>query len=94
LSRKRDFALVSQPRECYERTQSLALVGGGLAAISDLTHEVFMADRKSYDQQLRAIGQSLEAQRITVFELRRRGDQYLVKGQPEKETSLLAVLRE
>jgi len=53
-----------------------------------------MADRKSYDQQLRAIGQSLEAQRITVFELRRRGDQYLVKGQPEKETSLLAVLRE
>jgi hypothetical protein len=53
-----------------------------------------MEIRKPYDQQLRAIGQSLEAQRINVFELKHRGDQYLVRGQPEKETSLLAVLRE
>ena len=53
-----------------------------------------MAALMSYDQQLRAIGQSLEAQRINGFELKRRGDQYVVNGKPEKETSLLAVLRE
>jgi hypothetical protein len=52
-----------------------------------------MTGRKSYDQQLRSIGQSLEAQRINVFELSRQGDQYVVKGEPEKETSLLATLR-
>ena len=40
-----------------------------------------MENLKSYRQQLRSIGQSLEAQRITVFE-------------PEKETSMLAALRQ
>jgi len=52
-----------------------------------------MADRRSYDRQLRSIGQSLEAQRIQVFELKRQGDSYMVRGEPEKETSLLATLR-
>jgi len=47
----------------------------------------------SYHQQLRSIGQSLEAQRINVFELSCRGDRVIVKGQPEKETSLLGALR-
>ena len=46
-----------------------------------------------YHQQLRSVGQALEAQRITVFELSHRGDRIVVKGQPEKETSLLAALR-
>ena len=46
-----------------------------------------------YHQQLRSIGQSLEAQRITVFELSYRGDRIVIKGEPEKETSLLATLR-
>lgn len=46
-----------------------------------------------YHQQLRSIAQSLEAQRINVFELSCRGDRIVVKGQPEKETSLLAALR-
>ena len=46
-----------------------------------------------YHQQLRSIGQSLEAQRISVFELSCRDDRIVVKGQPEKETSLLAMLR-
>ena len=46
-----------------------------------------------YHQQLRSIGQSLEAQRIAVFELRHRGDRIVIKGEPEKETSLLATLR-
>ena len=52
-----------------------------------------MADRRSYDRQLRSIGQSLEAQRIRVFELSRHGENYLVRGEPEKETSLVATLR-
>jgi hypothetical protein len=53
-----------------------------------------MTQRTSYDQQLRTIGQSLEAQRISVFELTCQGERYVVKGSPEKETSLLATLRE
>ncbi|HSK31599.1 MAG TPA: hypothetical protein VLA17_16680 [Candidatus Limnocylindria bacterium] len=52
-----------------------------------------MAENKSYEQQLRNIGQSLEAQRIREFELRRQGERIVVKGEPEKETSLLAALR-
>jgi len=52
-----------------------------------------MPDPLNYHQQLRSIGQSLEAQRINVFELTCRGDRIVVKGQPEKETSLLAALR-
>jgi hypothetical protein len=47
----------------------------------------------NYHLQLRAIGQSLEAQRIHIFELVCRGDRIVVKGEPEKETSLLAALR-
>jgi hypothetical protein len=46
-----------------------------------------------YHQQLRSIGQSLEAQRITIFELSHRGDRIVIKGEPEKEKSLLATLR-
>jgi len=53
-----------------------------------------MAAKISYDRQLRAIGQSLEAQRIDIFELQCRGDRFVVNGKPEKETSLLAALRE
>lgn len=52
-----------------------------------------MQIRKPYDQQLRNIGQSLEAQRITVFELSQQGERFVVKGEPEKESSLLDTLR-
>jgi len=52
-----------------------------------------MAGKKSYDRQLRSIGQSLEAQRINVFELSAQGNGYVIKGEPDKETSLLATLR-
>jgi hypothetical protein len=52
-----------------------------------------MAERNTYDQQLRTIGQSLEAQRIKLFELHQRGERYVVKGEPEKERTLLAALR-
>src|SRR5258705_257062 len=53
-----------------------------------------MASLTSYRQQLRSIGQSLEAQRIQIFELICRGDRFVVKGEPEKETSMLAALRQ
>jgi len=52
-----------------------------------------MHSKINYHQQLRSIGQSLEAQRINIFELTCRGERIFVKGQPEKETSLLAALR-
>ena len=48
----------------------------------------------SYAQQLRSLGQYLEAQRINIFELTCRGERFVVKGEPEKETSLLAALRQ
>jgi len=52
-----------------------------------------MPRTNSYDRQLRNIGQSLEALRIHVFELSRQDDRFVVKGEPEKETSLIATLR-
>jgi hypothetical protein len=52
-----------------------------------------MENSKSYPQQLRAIGQSLEAQRIQIFELSCQEDSFVVKGEPEKEASMLAALR-
>ena len=53
-----------------------------------------MQSTRSYDQQLRNIGQSLEAQRIMIFELSQLDDRFFVKGEPEKETSLLGALRD
>ncbi len=53
-----------------------------------------MENSKSYPQQLRSIGQSLEAQRIQIFELTWQDDQFVVKGEPEKEASMLAALRQ
>jgi hypothetical protein len=52
-----------------------------------------MPNIRSYHQQLRNIGQSLEAQRITEFELSQQGERFVVKGEPDKENSLLATLR-
>jgi len=51
-----------------------------------------MTAKMSYDQVLRNIGQSLEAQRITTFELSRQGERFIVKGEPERENSLLDAL--
>lgn len=52
-----------------------------------------MQSKSNYHLQLRTIGQALEAQRIHIFELACRGERIVVKGEPEKETSLLAALR-
>jgi hypothetical protein len=53
-----------------------------------------MSGRRSYDQELRVIGQSLEAKRINVFELKLNGESYIVHGDPERAPSLIARLRE
>jgi hypothetical protein len=53
-----------------------------------------MSDRKSYDQHLRVIGQALEAKRISVFELKLQDEQYVVRGEPEKDGSLMGRLRD
>lgn len=52
-----------------------------------------MSERKSYDQHLRVIGQNLEVKRISVFELKFRDDQYVVRGEPDKDDSLIGRLR-
>jgi len=52
-----------------------------------------MADKRPYDHQLRTIGQSLEAQRIHTFRLQLQGERFVVTGEPDEETSLLAKLR-
>lgn len=52
-----------------------------------------MTAGKSYDQDLRAIGQALEARGVSVFELKRHGGHYVVRGTPEKDASLFSVLR-
>lgn len=51
-----------------------------------------MPPTRSYDRLLRNIGQSLEAQRIATFELTQQGERFVVKGEPEKESSLLETL--
>jgi hypothetical protein len=52
-----------------------------------------MSDRRPYDQDLRVIGQALEARRINVFELKAQENQYVVRGNPEKDVSVLGTLR-
>jgi hypothetical protein len=49
---------------------------------------------KACNQHLRAIGQSLEAKRITVFELKNQSERYVVRGVPEKTANLSARLRD
>jgi hypothetical protein len=38
-----------------------------------------MAATKPYDEDLRAIGQALEARNISVFELKRLADRYVIE---------------
>lgn len=53
-----------------------------------------MNDKPQYDQELRALGQALEAQGISVFEMKKGLGRYLVNGTPEKPGSLLGALRQ
>ena len=47
-----------------------------------------------YNHELRAIGQALEAQGISTFELKAHVGRYEVSGAPEKPESLIAALRD
>ena len=51
-------------------------------------------NRKAYDQELRVIGQALEAKGIDVFELKSEGDRYIVKGNTRKVSSLIGKIRD
>ena len=53
-----------------------------------------MQSGNGYDQHLRAIGQSLDNKRMTAFELKADADRYVVRGVPEKDSRLLARLRD
>ena len=53
-----------------------------------------MRSGNGYDQHLRAIGQSLDNKRMTAFELKADADRYVVRGVPEKDSRLLARLRD
>jgi len=43
---------------------------------------------KAYDEDLRAIGQALEARDISNFELKRLTDTYIISGMPEQTRSV------
>jgi hypothetical protein len=47
-----------------------------------------MAAARRYDEDLKAIGQALEARDISVFELKRLADNYVIQGLPEQTGSL------
>jgi hypothetical protein len=81
------FGLVQTIEECYEAQRPEQQIEQSIAEAT------MIQSPTSYHQQLRSIGQTLEAQRINVFELSCRGDRVIVKGQPDRETSLLAALR-
>jgi hypothetical protein len=46
-----------------------------------------------YDQHFRAIGQSIELKRISVFELKSEAARYVVRGVPENDANVLATFR-
>lgn len=52
-----------------------------------------MTSKPQYDQELRAIGQALEAAGITVFEMKSEPGKYVISGAPEKPNSILGLLR-
>src|SRR6266542_2116296 len=53
-----------------------------------------MAATRCYDEDLRAIGQVLEARDISVFELKRLADNYVIQGTPEQTGSLRSKVRQ
>jgi hypothetical protein len=52
------------------------------------------ATRRRYDEDLRAIGQALEARDIIDFELKRLADLYVIQGMPEQAASLRSKVRQ
>lgn len=52
-----------------------------------------MKANASYDQDLRAIGQALETRGITVFDLKNQAGRYVVRGTPDKPSSVIHSMR-
>ena len=52
-----------------------------------------MRTRTSYYQDLRAIGQALEIRGITVFDLKNQAGRYVVRGTPDKPSSVIHSMR-
>jgi hypothetical protein len=52
-----------------------------------------MASMRRYDEDLRAIGQALEARDISVFEVKRLADNYIIEGAPEQTGSVRSKVR-
>ncbi|MCH8055068.1 MAG: hypothetical protein IH857_02795 [Deltaproteobacteria bacterium] len=52
-----------------------------------------MNQNVAYNQSLRAIGQVLEAQQLSTFDLTYSAGYYLVRGEPERGTVLRALLQ-
>jgi hypothetical protein len=52
-----------------------------------------MKQDSTYDHTLRAIGQALERHRLVSFSLKTEGDRYVVQGEAQKASGLLAWLR-
>jgi hypothetical protein len=48
---------------------------------------------RRYDEDLRAIGQALEARDISVFEVKRLADNYIIEVEPEETGSVRSKLR-
>ncbi|HEX2227666.1 MAG TPA: hypothetical protein VHM64_11030 [Candidatus Binatia bacterium] len=51
-------------------------------------------ETSTYNRELRAVGQALEARGISTFELKTRPGQYVVSGKPDKPASLVDALRQ
>lgn len=52
-----------------------------------------MKAKASYEQDLRAIGQALEMRGITVFEIKNQPGRYVVRGNPDRPSSVVSGLR-
>jgi len=53
-----------------------------------------MVATRHYDEDLRAIGQALEARDISNFELKRLTDAYIISGVPEQTRSVRSKVRQ
>jgi hypothetical protein len=52
-----------------------------------------MAAKRRYDEDLRAVGQALEARDISVFDLKRLANNYIIQGMPDQTGSRRSKVR-
>jgi hypothetical protein len=53
-----------------------------------------MATMRRYDEDLRSVGQALEARNIVDFELKLLADSYVIDGMPEEDNSMRSKVRQ